>query len=144
MVIPERHHKNNSILQSLVNAAHATDLQEIGAILDVELPHFLEFAIVGAILSDELSCDSDWLCGVNRVFGSRTIELGVAQTVGLNVAAVLVTDTLKSLTLGVVAAIDTMAASLPLNLAGVHGESSAVLVCLPDVNLSAAGSIFAK
>jgi hypothetical protein len=114
------------------------------AILDVELPHFLEFARVSAVFSDELSGDSNWLCAVTCVFGTRTEEFCVSKTVGLNVATILVTDAIESLALGIVTTILAMAASLSFHFARVHGESSAVPVRLPDVNFRAAGSVVAK
>jgi hypothetical protein len=112
-------------------------------ILVVQLLHFLQFARVSVILSDELCCDLNWLGGVNLEIGAWTEELLVSKTIRLHIAAILVTDTLESVTGCIVTAVNTFTLSLSVSLARVHGESRAVLVRLPDVNLSAATSVLA-
>jgi len=66
------------------------------AILGVELFDFSQFTLISAIISDELSRDSDWLCAVNLEVGARTKKVLVAQAVGLDVTAILVTQTLEA------------------------------------------------
>jgi hypothetical protein len=94
MIVPKRHHKDYSLLESTPNVIHASLVKEIGAILGLSNPitaeiitdgvvllaidgvhgmlnglailgvklfDVCELAIVGAIISDELSSDSDWL-----------------------------------------------------------------------------------
>merc|ERR1712224_212688 len=60
------------------------------AVLFVELPHLHEFAMIGAIVCDELRGHRDRLSAINLEVGARTEEIVRAQPVRLDVAAVLV------------------------------------------------------
>ena len=67
-------------------------------ILCVELLHSNQLAGVGASSSDKLGGDCHWLGCINLVLAARTIEsLALAHETGvLDVATILVTDTLES------------------------------------------------
>jgi len=104
------------------------------AILLVELPHLRELAVVGTIVGDELSGHSDGLGAIDLEIGAWTEEVVRAEPVWLDIATVLVAQTAEAI-LTIVAAVNTLAASLLAGRAGVHGVGHGHLVCLPDVDL---------
>ena len=61
----------------------------------------------------------------------------------LDVATILVTDTLESVCTKVATICARASESLFVSVASVHGESHGDFVCLPQINLSAACSILA-
>jgi hypothetical protein len=90
------------------------------AILSVELLHLNKLAMVAAIICDELCGDLDWLCAVYLEIRTWAKEIVHAQSVRLDVTAVLVAHTLEAV-LAIVAAIRTLASRLPIDRACVHG-----------------------
>merc|ERR1712087_618340 len=176
VVIPERHHQDNTCINCLLDLAETTLLEEIGAvlgfcnpvfaevigdavmlisidsvawvldffaILSVELFDLHELARICAIIGDELRGHGDWLGGINLEFRARTKEVLVAKAVRLEVATVLVAQTLEAIRT-VVSAIGALTARLSVSGAGVHGVGCADGVRFPDVDLSAAAAIFAS
>jgi hypothetical protein len=65
MVVPERHNENNSSFQSFINAAQATLLQKIGAILGLRNPILAEIFCDSVVL---VATDS-----VHRMFNGLAI-----------------------------------------------------------------------
>ena len=110
------------------------------AVLDVEAPDAGERAGGGVVGGDELRHDGDLLAGVDRLAGAE--EGLVAHAVGVEVASVLVADALVSRSW--VTAVRALAADESVALAGVGSVRRGVLVGLPDVHLSAAGSVAAR
>merc|ERR1712216_182397 len=112
------------------------------AILLVELPHLRKLAVVGTIVGDELSGHSNGLGAIDLEIGPWTEEVVRAQPVWLDVATVLVAQAAEAI-LTIVAAVNTLAASLLARRARVHSVGHGHLVCLPDVDLRAATSVLA-
>lgn len=101
-------------------------------VLNVEAADGAERAGVGAVVGNELGDDGEDTGGVD---GQALAEEGlVAHAEGVEVAAVGVAET------GVPGAVRTRAAGLAGGLAGVGREGRGVVVGLPDIHLTAAGT----
>ena len=111
------------------------------AALDVLSADLLHSGVVSAVLSDELSDNSNRLGGVNLVLRAGSVEVGVTVSVLGEVTAIFVAST--------VLAISTITALLALASGGlsdgarVSRVSLGFLVGFPDVHLHAAGSVLA-
>lgn len=91
----------------------------------------------GAIRGDELSDDGNLGVSVDGLAGA--IEGGVAHAVGVEIASVLVADTL--ITFSTVTALGTFAAVLAVHGADVGSVGSGDGVSLPDIHLIAASAV---
>lgn len=89
-------------------------------ILMVDLTHFSKFSSLGVVIGDELSCNLDWLCGVNLF--AWTKEIFVPQPEGLHIATIFVTYALEPIS-AIIATICSFASLLPFCRTGVHGKS---------------------
>merc|ERR1712054_423182 len=127
VVIPQRHDKDHTCINGLLDGVQSPLLQEVGAILSGRNP------ITAEIIGDAVVLE----------IRSWAEEVVSAQPVRLDVAAVLVAEALEAV-LAVVTAISAFAASLLSRRAAVHGVGSGHLVCLPEVNLCAAASVLAN
>lgn len=65
------------------------------SILDVESLDLLEIARVSSVGGQELGDDGEGFAGVNSELGTRTEEVFISHSVGVEVTAVLVTDSLE-------------------------------------------------
>ncbi len=111
------------------------------AVLHVEALDFREGAAGGPVGRDELSDDRDGLGCVDGHAGA--VECGVAHTVGVEVAAVLVADSIISLACRDIATLNTGASSLAGDGARMRCVCLGDLVGLPDVELRATSAIHA-
>ena len=124
-------------------AVHARDLggraaDEL-AVLHVEALDLHQRSGVGAIVGDELSDHRERLLGVDFVVLAGTVEVCGPHAVGVQVATVLVTETLPALTVVSVAALDVALTALRAYCAArMWRVGRGSLVGLPDVHLDAA------
>ena len=114
------------------------------AILHVEPLDFLEVSFIGAVLRDELSHHSEGFGGVNVEARAWAVEGSDSATVGVQVAAILVTHSIVALVLVGVSALLALATGLALHSAGVGGVGSGDRIALPRVEFRAAGAILAN
>lgn len=114
------------------------------ATLDPLAADLNKVTIVSAIMSDELSDDGELLVGVEGETGARTIEVPVAHAPWVDVASVLVADTVVTLVRGVVTARRALATVEAVSRASVGSVGVGVVVGLPDIHLGAASSVLAR
>lgn len=108
-------------------------------VLDIQTTDLGKRAGSGAVGSNELGDDSELSVGVDGLAGS--VELLLAETVGVEVTAVFVAET--AVPVVTITALGTGAACLPDGGARMGGISSRDGVGLPEVHLGAASSVAA-
>ena len=111
------------------------------ATLDVLSADLFHSAVVSAVLSDELSDNSDWLGGVDLVLRARSVEVGVAVSELSEVTAIFIAGTV--LAISTVTALQALASGGLSDGARVSSVGLRLLVGLPDVHLHAARSVLA-
>ena len=105
--------------------------------LDPDTADLSEGAAGGVVVCDELGDDSEWLGGIDSQ--ASTVERLVAETISVEVAAVLITDTIVTFIAGTT--VSTRATGLPVDRAGMRGVGRGDAVCLPDIHLTAASTV---
>mmetsp|Transcript_80711 Transcript_80711/g.164293 ORF Transcript_80711/g.164293 Transcript_80711/m.164293 type:complete len:383 (+) Transcript_80711:100-1248(+) len=114
------------------------------AILDVEATDVDEVSVIPVAFSDELSDHRHLLAAVDlEVPGPTAVELLVAQTPGIEVAAVLVADSLVTFVLAVVATVNAFTNVGASDRAWVWRVGRGSRVRFPDIHLCTAGTVLA-
>lgn len=108
-------------------------------VLDIQTTDLGKWAGGGAVSSNELGDDGELGVGVDSLAGS--VELLLAETVGVEVTAVFVAET--AVPVVTITALGAGAACLPDRAARMGSVGSRDGVGLPEVHLGAAGSIAA-
>jgi hypothetical protein len=103
------------------------------AVLDVDAADLRERTGGGVVVRQELGHDGERLAGINGE--TVAVECGVTHTEGVEVAAVSVTET------SVPGAVVARAAGLLGNSARVRSVCSSIAVGLPNIHLTAAGTV---
>mmetsp|Transcript_72377 Transcript_72377/g.172882 ORF Transcript_72377/g.172882 Transcript_72377/m.172882 type:complete len:294 (+) Transcript_72377:772-1653(+) len=116
------------------------------AVLHVEAANFRKIARVSTIRSEELRHDGHRPARVDSPLRSRTIERSVLVPERVDVAAILVTNSVVSLTAVIVSTLSAAAHVLTrgVNVTRVWGISRCHFVRLPNVHLCTACTIVAK
>jgi hypothetical protein len=99
--------------------------------------------MIRAVIGHELSDDSHFLGGVHGVLRTWTVEVGLTKSVRIVVAAILVTDTIVSISFVVIATIFSRATGLALDLTGVRGDLGGLFVSFPDIHFGTATTVLA-
>lgn len=108
-------------------------------VLLVDAADLFQVTSIGVALGDELGDDGELGIGIDELAGAE--EGFIAETEGVEVAAVFVADAIVALTF--ITAIGAFAAFLRVHRAGVGGVGGGDGVGLPDIHLLAAGAVAA-
>merc|ERR1719262_182821 len=103
--------------------------------------NFLEATTIASIFRDELRYHCYLLRSVNGAALAK--EVLVAQAVSLDVATILVTETLEAVAV-LVAAIIALATLVPIRRAGMSRVCRTDAVRFPNVHLRTAGAVVAR
>jgi len=143
LVVEKTHFCFAHVVGDGVEAAR-TDLQGRGvnalAILHVVTANLFQRASISAIGCDELGDHCHFLAAVNLKARTLAKELLIAKAEGVDVASILVTDTVKSM-VGIVTTLRTLAPGVLRDTAGMGCVGSADAVCFPDVHFRAASAV---
>mmetsp|Transcript_25474 Transcript_25474/g.29100 ORF Transcript_25474/g.29100 Transcript_25474/m.29100 type:complete len:267 (-) Transcript_25474:745-1545(-) len=111
-------------------------------ILHIKSSHFRQISRICSVYREKLCNYSHRFESIDGIFRSAPIEVGNSHTIWIDIATILVTNSIITFTLGVITAFDTFTAIKLFNTACVWCVGSSHAVGLPNIQLSAASAIF--